>query len=87
MLIYAFSVRTQQKKLFLLHDLICWSYSTLQEDTFQAVLTTDGSESYIIFLYGQLHWGPAVVIISLIVIYSDLLMSLLTRCKGKPQNR
>ena len=44
-------------------------YFSLQENTFQAILTTDGSESYIVFLYGQLEWGPAVVIISLIVIY------------------
>ena len=33
------------------------SFTTLQKNTFQAVLATNGVESYVIFLYDQLEWA------------------------------
>ena len=36
------------------------SLTTLQKNTFQAVLATNGVESYVIFLYDQLEWASTV---------------------------
>lgn len=38
-------------------DIVCFFSLFAQKNTFQAVIASDGSESYILFLYGDLQWS------------------------------